>query len=223
MTCSVIAFSQKPKVSSEILTTDQVAKLFPDSICKALDVGFSIFRVYRFTDKAGEHYCILAESRDEITADMDTLNHRLKATCVRMNKGSFSKIWEINDKVIANDNNEKSIWFWSKYCDFNDYDGDGLADPIIVYGTSGTNGYDDGRIKFITLYKKQKVAIRHQNGVLDYERETKVDKAFYILPLAIQEAIRQKMKLMLDNNQAIFPAGWQTAMKNKKTIFNERQ
>ena len=221
--CLTTAFGQQTTVSFEILTTKQATELFPDSIRKSLNVRFPIFKVYRYADKTGEYYCILTESRNEITADKDTLNHQIKATNVKADKGSFSKLWEINDNTIKNGNDENSIWFWSKYIDFKDYDGDGLADPIIIYGTSGANGYDNGRIKFIILYKGQKVAIRHQNGVLDFERETKVDKAFYDLPQTLQAAIKQKMELMMKSNQAIFPAGWQTAMKNKKTTFNERQ
>ena len=98
-----------------------------------------------------------------------------------------------------------------------------MADLIIVYGTTALNGYDDGRIKIIIYYKGQKIAIRHQNGMLDFERETIIDKAFYSLPTGLQSAVKQKMELMQKNNQAIFPAGWQLAMKNKKTTINERK
>ena len=217
------AFGQKTTVSPEILTTKQAAELLSDSIRKSLNISFPIFRVYRYTDKAGNYFCILTESRNEITPDKDTLNRQIRAFTVKADKDTFSKLWEINDNVIKNDNDESNIWFWTKYIDFKDYDDDGLADPIIIYGTSGANGYDDGRIKFIILNKGQKVIIRHQNGVLDFERETKVDKAFYDLPQTLQAAITQKMELMMKNNQAIFPACWQTAMKNKKTTLKEQR
>lgn len=133
------------------------------------------------------------------------------------------KISELNDRVIKNDAHENNIWFWTKYCDFKDYDNDSLVDLIIVYGTSAMNGYDDGRIKFIIFYKGTKVAIRHQNGVLDFERETQVDKSFYDLPKSLKTSIMQKMELMEKNQHAIFPHGWQTAMRNKKTFFSERE
>jgi hypothetical protein len=77
------------------------------------------------------------------------------------------------------------------------------------------------RLKVHHYYKGQKIAIRHQNGVLDFERETQVDKGFYNLPLSLQASIKHKMELMTENDQAIFLAGWQLAMKNKKTTFNE--
>jgi hypothetical protein len=74
-----------------------------------------------------------------------------------------------------------------------------------------------GRVKFIIYYKGQKIAIRHQNGTLDYERETQLDKSVYTLPKSMLESIRQKMELMVKNGQTIFPASWQTDMENKKT------
>jgi hypothetical protein len=222
LTCLTTVFAQKAAITYEILTSKQVLDLFPDTVRKKLDINFPIFRVYKYADKTGQYYCILTESRNEITADKDTINRKIKAINVKADKGLFSKQWEINDNIVKDGNDENNIWFWTKYVDFKDYDGDGLADPIVVYGTSGANGYDDGRIKFIIYYKGQKVAIRHQNGVLDYDRETQIDKAFYELPQFIQSSIKQKMELMTKSNQAIFPAGWRTAMKNRKTTFNER-
>ncbi|MEI6947410.1 hypothetical protein V9K67_09480 [Paraflavisolibacter sp. H34] len=222
--CSTTVIAQKVSVTSELLTLKQVAELFPDSVRKRLDIPFPVLRVYKYADKTGQYYCLLTESRNETTANKDAQGHKIRAVNVTTDKkGSFIKVWEINDHIVKNDNGENSIWFWTKYIDFKDYDEDGLADPIIVYGTSGINNYDDGRIKLIIYYKRQKTAIRHQNGVLDYDRETQVDKAFYDLPQSLQAGIHQKMELMMKNNQAIFPSGWQTAMKNKKAVFNERR
>lgn len=215
------SYAQKKTVTTEILTTKQVTQLLPDSIRKNLHINYPIFRVYKYGDKGGQYYCILTESQDEITAENDTTNYRIKAVNVKNDNGSFSKLWEINDN-IQNESEENNIWFWTKYAEFKDHDGDGSIEPIIVYGTSGLNGYDDGRIKFIIYYKGQKIAIRHQNGVLDFERETQVDKAFYNLPQSLQASVKQKMEKMMQQNQAIFPNGWQNAMKSKKTVFNEQ-
>jgi hypothetical protein len=222
LACLTRAFPQKT-IAFEILTSKKVTELFPDTVRQRLNMTIPIFSVYKYADKTGQYYCILAESRDKIAAGKDTFNYNIKAVTVKATNGSFSKVWEINDNVIKNYNDESSIQFWTKYLDFKDYDSDGLADPVIIYGTSAANGYSDGRIKFIIYYRGQKIAIRHQNGVLDPERETQVDMAFYSLPLSLQASIKQKMELMTKNNEAIFPAGWRAAMKNKKTTFNERR
>lgn len=206
----------------EILTNQQINTLFPSSVQKNFGINFPIYRAYKYSDKAGQYYCLLTENIDKIANGKDTLHTKIKAINLKVEKASFIKLWEINDFVLAKEKQESNIWFWTKYCSFNDVDKDGIPDPIIVYGTKGANGYDDGRIKFIIYYKDQKYAIRHQNGVLDFERETQVDKAFYSLPKAIQASIQQKMEAMTKNNQAIFPAGWQTSMKQQKTAFNER-
>ena len=219
--CFLNIQAQQKQIVPETLTPKQVTELFTEPVRSSLNITFPIFRVYKYTDKADIFYCLLTESQDEIKAGKDTLNSQIKAVHVKSENGQFIKLWEINDQLIKN-KEEKSIWFWTKYADFNDTDADGLADPIIVYGTTAVNGYGDGRIKIIIYYKGQKVAIRHQNGTLDFERETSVDKAFYALPVLLQTAVKQKMELMIKNKQAIFPAGWQLAMKNKKTTINER-
>lgn len=207
----------------EILTNEQINTLFPSSIQKNFAINFPIYRAYKYSDKTGQYYCLLTENIDKIVNEKDTLHTKIKAVNLKVEKSSFVKVWEINDFVLAKEKQESNIWFWTKYCSFSDVDKDGLTDPIIVYGTKGANGYDDGRIKFIIYYKGQKYAIRHQNGVLDFERETHVDKAFYSLPKAIQGFIQQKMEAMTENNQAIFPAGWQVAMQKQQTTFNERR
>ena len=217
------AFAQKTLADSNTLTPTQVAELLTGTVRKSFNINFPIYRVYRYADKSGQYYCVLTESRDVITADNDTFNYKIKAINLKVNKGSLVKVWEFSDNIVKNHNDEHSIWFWTKYSDFNDLDNDSLADLVIVYGTSGINGYDDGRIKFFIYHKGRKIAIRHQNGNLDFLRETQVDKGFYDLPQPIQAAIKQKMELMTQSEHAIFPAGWEAAMKNKKTFFSERE
>jgi hypothetical protein len=207
--CFTSSFAQNTAGESEILSNKQIAELFPDSILRNLNITYPIYRVYKYQDKQGMHYCILCESRNQITTDGDTLNQNIKAIGVTNENGKFVKVWEINDNIIRKDKDENSIRFWTRYLEIKDYDADGLVDPVIIYGTFGPNGYDDGRIKIIILYKGQKIAIRHQNGILDGERETQVDKSFYSLPVRLQEAIKQKMKLMEKNGQAIFTVDWQ--------------
>lgn len=83
------------------------------------------------------------------------------------------------------------------------------------------NGASDGRIKIIILQNNQKIAIRHQNGVLDGERYTQVDAAFYELPKAIQQQVVKQMNAIMENDSGIFPSGWQEQMKAKKLRLAE--
>jgi hypothetical protein len=208
-------------VDSEILTRAQEKSLFTPAVKNELAITFPIFRVYRYSDQLGEHYFVCTESMDHINGD-DTSSYKIKGVHVAVTNGKLTKTWELNDFITHDEREERSIWFWTKYSGFEDYDKDGLIEPVIVYGTSGANGYSDGRVKILIYYKGQKVAIRHQNSDMDFGRETQVDKAFYNLPASLQTGVKHRMELIVEDQRAIFPNGWENAMQHKKTIINER-
>jgi len=217
------AYSQKNADSAYVLTPNQVNELFPDSILKSLNIDFPIFRVYEYTDETGKYFCIMTEAGYDVSPEKDSLYNKIKAVNVKAVNDTCIKVWEINDNIIKEETDENSIWFWTKYVDFKDYDGDGLRVPVVIYGTSAANGFYDGRVIILIFYKGQKIAIRHQNSDLDFNRETTVDAAFYDLPGSLQNAIEQKMILMMKNGHALFPRGWIAAMKYKQTTINERK
>jgi hypothetical protein len=147
---------------------------------------------------------------------MDTI----KAYYVIKANGGYKIVWRLQDFIDYE--RESSIWFWTKYSRFEDLNSDGYIDPVVVYGTSGDNGLDDGRLKILVYFKNKKFAVRHQNGVLDFERNTRIDSAFYLLPGEIINSVTSIMKNIIDNDQAIFPNGWEKAMDGKKTYIEER-
>jgi hypothetical protein len=213
--------AQKSKTKSELLSIEQVINLFPYSVKNTLGITYPIFRVYKNTDKSGEYYCILTESADSISVrtKKDTFNHNLKGYNFKLEKKDFKKVWEFTDFIIKADSLEENIWFWSKYLDFQDHDKDGLIDPIMVYGTSSIHGFDDGRIKILLYYKGQKIAIRHQNGVVDNQRKTEIDPSFYTLPSPLQDALIKKIELLEAYKHAIFPNKWQEAFMKKQVLI----
>jgi len=216
---SLFSFGQQTIVESKVLTDSIVQTVFTDAIKKELGIRFPIFRAYEYNDKLGKHYLVLTENKldDKLT------NDTIKAFNINANSSKLTIQWTINDfRLKKNEvSEEKSIWFWSKYIELNDIDGDEIIDPIIVYGTSGINSVGDGRIKILTYYKNTKHAIRHQNGELDFQRNSKVDKEFYSIPTQIQRRVMQIMKAMTQDNNAIFSAGWEEAMKDKKIVLDE--
>lgn len=217
---------QSQIATSEVLFRQEIARLFTDSLNEQLNITYPIFKVIKCKDKTGQFYIVLTESNDHITDDNDTLNSTIKAFNFYQDNSGFIKKWELYDfkaKQVGSDEMESSIWFWSKYSEFADIDNDNEIDPIIIYGTSGKNDIEDGRIKIFIYYKGQKYAIRHQNGVLDFERNTQVSKTFYTLPLKIQNHVKQIMEKLTDDGHAIFPYGWQAAMKAQKLYFDENK
>lgn len=213
------ANAQSDSTSSQILSKAETEDFFTAAFKKKNLISFPIFRAYTYKDKSGSYYVALSESQDQIKVK-DTINNTIKAFNFKVDKGTALKKWEINDFKLPEtkgEETESSIWFWTKYCEFNDLDGDGLIEPIVVYGTFGINGYDDGRLKILTYYKGQKTAIRHQNSVTDQGRKTQIDLTFYNLPAKVQAHVKELMAKMEKNNHAIFPSGYLEKMGKKAT------
>lgn len=215
-------------VTSSVLSEERIKTLFPETVCHNLDIRFPIVKVYYYTDKSGSYYCLLTESQDETFEDShlggtEVANRRIKAVNLKAGQGVFTKQWEINDFIIHNKYaEENSIWFWTNYVSFTDVEGDGLIDPIIVYGTREDFNYvGNGRMKIIMYHKGRKTAIRHQNGTLDGERETQIDSSFYELPLKMQVAVKSTMEAIRNNRHTIFPLDWEKQMKENETLLTE--
>ncbi|MBK8805177.1 MAG: hypothetical protein IPO21_00445 [Bacteroidales bacterium] len=217
-------YSQTETAGAKILSENEVNEIFTHSLKTDLGIKFPIFRIYNYTDISGEYFIVLTENYYK-TENNNPLNDSITGFCIKKNKSDYSIVWQLKD-FILNENSakssENSIWFWTKYFDLKDIDNDGLIDPIIIYGTSGLNGTDDGRIKILVYYKNNKCGIRHQNGILDFQRNTKIDKDYYNLPIKIQKHVRGVMEKMNENKHAIFPYGYNENMAAKKTYLEEK-
>ena len=200
---------------AKVLTENEKNKLIVDSVKQQFGLNFPVRLVYSYSDKTGSYYLALCEQFESVL-DGDTLTSRIKAVNWSVEKGGFVKKWEMND-FIRNDSSETSIWFWTKYTTIKDIDGDGVAEPVMVYGSSGMNGYEDGRVKILIYYKGQKVGIRHQSSVLDEGRYTDVDAAFYTLPERIQEYVKNLIQVLEKNGLGYFSYQVEEGMKKKKT------
>lgn len=221
----VTANAQSDTTTSKILSKAETDEFFNDAFRKKNLINFPIFRAYTYKDKSGTYYVALTESGDSVNTAKDTVNNTIKAFSFKADKSVTLKKWEINDfkmPSLKGIEKESSIWFWTKYCEFNDIDGDGLVEPIIVYGTFGINGYDDGRAKILIYYKGQKIAIRHQNSTLDLDRKTQIDLTFYTLPIKIQSHIKELMEKMVEKKHAIFPSAYAEKMEKKVTQISNQ-
>jgi hypothetical protein len=182
--------------------------LFNDSVKRAFKIDYPIFQVFKYADRSGQYFCVLTESFDSAGTNEegkpDTLHHSIRAIDLKADGGSLTKMWELNDFISKQYHYEHSIWFWTKYIDFQDVDNDGLIEPILVYGTNGGDDVDGPRIKIMIYYKGHKVAIRHKESDLDDGRETVLDKSYEALPAAIKKHIEAKMKKMDQNGNAHF-------------------
>ena len=199
------------------LAAAKSALIFPHTKLVELNILYPIWRTYSIHDSHGDYYLLLTEGMDLIDENNKSISSKIKAIKINLKDGVFTKEWEINDAILSEKNyQEYSIWFWTKYCLIKDIDNDKNTDLIIVYGTSGINDYLDGRIKIIIVYNGEKIAIRHQNSISDYSRETQIDASFYNLPISIQNNVIGLIKKLIFDNQAILSNNWEEAINKKK-------
>lgn len=211
------------QTSNRQLQASEIEQLLTKELKAKLNIDFPIYRTYEYQDKLGLHYLILAEHPNG-DGKRPEHNDSIKAFSFLKTGSNWQFEWQLKDFILPEGNansKEYSIWFWSKYLSLMDIDNDGIIEPIIIYGTSGMNGTNDGRIKILTYYKGNKKAIRHHNGVLDWERKTQVDELFYQLPNSIQIAVISIMDKITTDQNVIFPVGWEAAMESQKLNFNE--
>jgi hypothetical protein len=224
---SAVFASAQNKIEVTILSAEDIKELFSDEVKETYKLSkMPIFKAYKIVSKYKNEpeYLMLCESHDQIKGK-DTISKKLYAALLRHggSGGIEEKIWEIKDNIIASVTEETSISFYTRYLTFEDFDNDGEVDHTLIYGTRAMNGLMDGRLKIAMINNKgQKIFIRHQNGVLDSERETKIDAAFYNLPRVWQYAVQKRIVLMQKEERAIFPAGWEAGVRAKKLIINER-
>ena len=212
-------FGQKYDITSKQLSKQEIDSIFTDHIKAKLQLDYSIHKVYQYNDQAGMHFIVMTKNIIECV-EQEACFDAIKAYCYTYKNDDFKLKWMFNDFILPN-SDEYSISYWTKYFKIDDYDNDGFADPIMVYGTFGMNDFYDGRIKILIYYKNKKSVIRHQNAIHDDERQTQIDKEFYELPTTIKNRVTTIIENITENDHGIFPSGWQKAMKNKKLKFDD--
>ena len=204
--------------SSSELTKAQWKTVFTDKVLRSFKINEPVHKVSHYQDASGKYYALFCEG-DSAT------NQRVRFLLFKSGKNGLTKM---RDEVQAtrfnkdSSHHEEQIQFWYPYISFSDYDGDRLIDPVVVYGTQAFRGYSDGRIHILIFHNNQKITIKHQNGIHDFERNTKVDKAFYRLKPSLQKHVKDLMEKMVEDRDVIFPYGWQKALQQQKVYFDER-
>lgn len=199
-------------------TTSQ-ENVLNDSIKQKLEIYYPTAFVLPYAQGKEKYQVMFTHNYDDAHNSGEKNKHHshLVAFNLKMTGDSITKLWRMEDYIsdlVDNPGNlETEIYWLQQYCSTTDIDKDGVVEPVVCYASEGNNGIDDGRLKIIMWYKGEKIGVRHQNGVLDFQRNTKVDKKFYKLPSAIREHVYALMSDIEKNNKAIFPYGWKDKMK----------
>lgn len=199
-----------------ILSERETQKLTNDTSMRQFRIDFHIWRTYRCSDDSGVFYLFLTENNDSITPAGDTLNSKIRAVCIREKETGKKLAWELDDHTVYTTSGmERNICFWTRFCAMEDQDGDGLADPILVYGTDGPFFSCDRRVKIFLYHHNNRVALRYQDSEIDSRKHLQVDSAFYTLPAKLQDRAEQIMQDMEKAGVASFPGGWESSLEKK--------
>ena len=200
------------------LDSSEVASRFTNKVLLELKINFSIYKVFEFKDDLGTHELVMTEH-----SISEKENDSIRAYCFLVKNHKRKLEWQLKDFIVNEKDatSEKSIWFWTRYLRLDDVDKNGIIDPVVVYGTADKNGIGDGRLKLLYYINGKKYAIRHVNSSMDWGRNTQVDQSYYALPLVFKTYMETLMHYIYDNGHAIFPAGWEENMKQKKLNFDE--
>lgn len=155
-----------------------------------------------YADASGSY--VLDLLVDKVNAVRDPqLSHAIQLKLFKLSNGP--RLQTMARDASAPD--EAGVAFLPELIDLGDIDGDGLIDPVIVYrfyaldrDIQGSKEYS-GRLKIITFYKGQKVAIRAVTGTLDESRITTASANFFELPKKVQNHLVAKIKQMYDKGQ----------------------
>lgn len=162
-----------------------------------------LYRAYTYGDKGGYHIVLLCEAPYN-KRDKDTLHDRLEAIGLLHDHGGHVVQWRIRD-LRERSEQEEDIHFWTRYCRFGDLDGDGYAEPLIVYGSYANE--EVRRLKIIAVYKKKKYAVRAVECVLDDCRTLQYDASFSTLPKAVRDTVESVMERLRQDHGLLLKDG----------------
>ena len=165
--------------------------------------GFTVFQTMCYADASGSYVLYLLVDKGKAALERQ-LPRAVQVQLFKLIDGAPRPQAVARDASAAD---ETGVVFLPELIEVGDIDGDGLIDPVIVYRFYASDGDRDGnddfsgRIKIITFYKGQKVAIRAVTGTLDDSRSTTASSNFFKLPKKAQGHLVEKMKRMYDNRQ----------------------
>ncbi|GAA4276320.1 hypothetical protein GCM10022259_10440 [Aquimarina mytili] len=201
------------------LSKKEISSIFTRRNQNRLGISNDLYQAYSYKDKSGEYYLLLTDHMQGINEEKDTLYDNIYALNVTNKNNQLKKRYTVTGEI--DDDWETSIGFWNQYSEISDLNNDGLVNLVLTYGTTGQDMYKDGRVKILIYHNKKRVSIKHQNSDIIGGRFTKINKKFYLLPAAIQDAVKEKMKLMVKNGHAIFPKDWEKQMAKESDRLEE--
>jgi hypothetical protein len=195
---------------------------FHDTILQKAEVFYPIFQSYDYKENNENVAIILTQNSDKDPNANSNSSHIVAHKLIKTSN-TLTSIWRYDDQIkpLADGGREKTIHWLGHYSKSEDADQDGNQEQYLTYVTEGNNNNSDGRLVLMINYQDKKIFIKHQNGVLDFQRKMKVEPAFYKLPLKVKNTAISILKEIEKDEVAILPFSWEQQMSNEILIIKE--
>ena len=199
--------------------------LLHDTILQGLEIYYPIVMKQDYIQNKSNHIMILTQNSDDLNKDGLVEEHsHVVAFGFNLSPEGIKQVWKLQDMLKeqkASGDLESNIYWQKQYCAAEDSDKDGNDEIYLVYSSEGNNSISDGRLNIFVIYNGKKYHIKHQNGVLDFERFTVVDSAFKNLPKSVMNKFFTIMEDIEKNELSIFPYGWKEKISSGATKVEE--
>ena len=185
-----------------------------DTVFHRLEIYYPRIKQIDYFIEGNPFTLLLTQNNDDVrkTGNVTDYHSHIVAFGLNLSQDTILKVWQMQDMLKKQkDNNEleNNIYWIKKYCEALDVNGDKNDEVFLVYASEGNNNISDGRLNIMTYFNDKKHFIRHQNGVLDFQRNMQVDKSIYKLPIEIQAKLKAILTDISNEDIAILPYGWQ--------------
>ncbi|HOY13679.1 MAG TPA: hypothetical protein PLY70_11085 [Saprospiraceae bacterium] len=185
-----------------------------DTVFQRMEIYYPRIKQIDYVVNGIPYTLLLTQNNDDVlkTGNLTDYHSHIIAFALNLSQDTLLKAWKMQDMLKRqkdSDALENNIYWIKKYCEAVDLNGDSNDELFLVYATEGNNNISDGRLNIMTYYNDQKHFIRHQNGVLDFERNMQVDKSIYKLPFEIKTKLKAILTEISSEDIAILPYGWQ--------------
>lgn len=197
------------------LSDNETARIFTDAKRKELGIKYPVWKAYSYTDKSGEYLLALAGDWYE----MDQYK-KIQAVNLKKRELGLTKTFEMNDLIDQSDW-YSNIFFWTRYTLVEDFDRDGVIEPIIIYGADRSGNFNDCWVKILIYHNNVKTRIWIHNSSLDHDRYMEVDEKFYSLPKPIQTKVIMQMEEMQENGHCYLGHTWKEKMQQGVTKISD--
>ncbi|NDV70407.1 YARHG domain-containing protein [Dysgonomonas sp. 25] len=193
---------------------DVVGKYFAGPLRKSLNlVSYDIRDVYFYSDDTGKHSLILSSiPYDPYDDQGDVFNHIIKVNYCKVEGDRFMYSENELTDLVMQEAGEIDIRFLTQYTSIDDVNGDGIANPIVVYAVMCDEGYRNGWVKVVVKYGGVLSTVYISNSAEERNPVMSITSGYYALPVEMKGRVKSLLLRIEKDGFLILPDDWEQKM-----------